>query len=215
MENEGRKMRGQRRKKSPIAHRPSSRGVLFIISGPSGSGKTTLAEKIIKGALLKNKIKKGVSFTTRPKRSNERDKKDYFFITEEQFKKNLRAKKILEWTKYLGYYYGTPREFIDEQIRGGINVLLCVDLKGAAKLKRFYPNNAVTVFIMPPSFEELRERIEKRCSKIKRREVYMRVKLAKKEVLSANNFEHCVVNKNLGKTLKLLKDIILTKIRKR
>ncbi len=190
-------------------------GYIFVISGPSGSGKTTLAEKIIKGALLKNKIKKGISFTTRPKRSNERDKKDYFFITEEQFKQNLRAKKILEWTKYLGYYYGTFREFMDEQIRRGMNVLLCVDLKGAARLKRFYPSNTVTIFIMPPSFEELRERIEKRCSEIKRREVHMRVKLARKEVLSAANFDYCVVNKNLGKTVKQLKDIILIKIRKR
>ncbi len=190
----------------------SARGYIFIISGPSGSGKTTLAEKIIKSAAFKNKIKKSVSFTTRPKRSNERKNKDYFFITEARFKQLLRAKKILEWTKYLEYYYGTSRELVAEGLRQGSNIVLCVDLKGAARIKRLYPENIVTIFIMPPSFEELRKRIENRCSEINKIEIRRRVKLAEKEVLSAEKFDYCLINKNLDKTVKQLKEIILREI---
>ncbi len=187
-------------------------GKIFVISGPSGSGKTTLTERIIKSAALKNKIKKSISFTTRPKRSNERENKEYFFITEEQFKQYLRAKKILEWTKYLGYYYGTPRDLIDEWLRKRVNIVLCVDLKGVLRLARLYPENIVKIFIMPPSLEELRTRIEKRSSEINKIEIHSRVKLAEKEVLSAEKFDYCLVNKNLDKTVKQLKEIILREI---
>lgn len=189
-----------------------ARGHIFVIAGPSGSGKTTLAEKIIKSAELKNKIKKTVSFTTRPKRSNERQNRDYFFITEERFKQLRRAKKILEWTKYLEYYYGTPRDLADDWLRQGINIVLCVDLKGAVRIKRLYPENTVTIFIMPPSFEELHKRIEKRCSEINKKEILRRVKLAEKEVLSAEKFDHCLINKNFDKTVNQLKGIILREI---
>lgn len=189
-----------------------TQGYIFVIAGPSGSGKTTLAERIIKSAGLKNKIKKSISFTTRPQRSNEREDRDYFFITEKQFKQQLRAKKILEWTKYLGYYYGTPVYLVEQWLRQRINVVLCVDLKGAARIKRLYPRNTVTIFIMPPSLKELRKRIENRCSGINKKETFRRVKLAEKEVLSAEEFDYCLVNKNLTKTVKQLAEIILTKI---
>lgn len=188
------------------------RGLLFIICGPSGSGKTTLAENILKEKSLKNKIEKSVSFTTRPKRTAERNKKDYFFISEERFKQELREKKILEWTKYLGYYYGTPGDFLDEKLSRGRNTLLCVDLKGVSRLKRLYPKESVTVFIMPPSLRVLRERIGKRCRKIGKEEIHKRLKLARGEILSASKFDYQLVNKDLAKSVKQLKNIILRKI---
>lgn len=192
--------------------RPKRSGYIFVISGPSGSGKTTLARNLLEDGTLKNKLKKSISFTTRPKRSNEHKNKDYFFISEQQFKKNLRAKKILEWTKYLGYYYGTPKEFIDAQLKSGKNVLLCVDLKGVVRLKRFYPDNTVSIFIKGPSFKELQIRIENRSRDISREEVCKRIKLAKKEVLAARKFDYCLENKNLDKTTNRLKDIILSEL---
>lgn len=185
-------------------------GKLFVISGPSGSGKTTLAEKIIE--LLKRRIEKSISFTTRPKRIGERDKRDYFFISEEEFKHQLKAKKILEWTRYLEYYYGTPREFIDKRLKQGKHIVLCVDLKGAEKLRELYTRNIVTIFIMPPSFRELQNRIEKRCSKTDKQEVIRRLKLAEREVQAAGRFDYCLVNKDLGKTLQRLKKIISSEI---
>lgn len=188
------------------------RGLIFVISGPSGSGKTTLAEKILKDNNLNRKIRKSVSFTTRPRRSGEQQGRDYFFITEEEFRQERQAKKILEWTSYLGYYYATPKEFIEQQIKNGRHILLCVDLKGAAKLKKIYPRDTVTIFIMPPSLSELQNRIRKRCHKTKEEEVSRRMRLAEKEVLTVDKFDYCLVNKDLTRTVKQLEDIILTKM---
>lgn len=204
--------RGQRAEDGGRKARKKS-GILVVISGPSGSGKTTLAQRLLQDKALKNKLKKSISFTTRPRRSSERENRDYLFITEEEFRNKLRAKKILEWTRYLGYYYGTPREFVDKELSKGRNILLCVDLRGVAALRRLYPKNCVAIFIMPPSLNELRARIEKRCDKIARDELRNRLNLAKKEVLSAGKFDHCLVNKNLSDTAGQLQRIVLNEIK--
>jgi len=188
------------------------KGFLFIISGPSGSGKTTLAQKILADNSLKRKIKKSVSFTTRPKRTGEVNKKDYFFLTGEQFKKELKAKKILEWTSYLGYYYGTPKDQIDKKLAAGSHMILCVDLNGVAKLRKLYPDNAVAIFVMPPSLRELEARIIKRCDKTRKAEVIRRVRLAKKEMLEKNKFDYIVINRELDKAVKQLKTIVINTI---
>ena len=187
-------------------------GLIFVVSGPSGSGKTTLAGQILRDKALSRKIRKSVSFTTRPKRSGERDKRDYFFVSEGLFRRQLQRKKILEWTSYLGYYYGTPKSSVDRQIREGRHLLLCIDLKGAKNLGRLYPKNCVTIFVMPPDMEELRKRIKKRCSRTKENEVRQRMLLAKKEMRQAGKFDYCLVNKDLKKTVRELKQIILSRI---
>ncbi len=183
-----------------------------MVSGPSGSGKTTLAGQILRDKALSRKIRKSVSFTTRPKRSGERDKRDYFFVSEGLFRRQLQRKKILEWTSYLGYYYGTPKSSVDRQIREGRHLLLCIDLRGAKNLRRLYPKDAVTIFVLPPSLDELRKRIKKRCSRTKENEVRQRMLLAKKEMRQAGKFDYCLVNKDLKKTVRELKQIILSRI---
>ena len=115
------------------------KGKIFVISGPSGSGKTTLAQSLLKDRKLKKKIARSVSFTTRPKRSGEKNRKDYFFIGKNDFKEKLKSKKILEWTRYLGYYYGTAKDFFEAQLVKSKAVVLCLDLKGAARIKKLYP----------------------------------------------------------------------------
>lgn len=192
----------------------NKKGILFVISGPSGSGKTTLAEKLLKDKSLKNRLKKSISFTTRQRRTGERNKRDYFFISKEQFEQARAEKKILEWIRYLGYYYGTPKEFVDNELLKGRNLLFCVDLKGACKLKRFYSKQAVTIFIMPPSLKELKRRIEKRCNKTGEEEILRRLKLAEEEILSADKFDYCITNEDLNKTTDQLKEIILDNIRR-
>lgn len=192
-----------------------TKGILFIISGPSGSGKTTLAESLLEIKALGDKLVKSRSLTTRPKRSGERNKKDYFFISAADFKRRLEAKKVLEWTRYLGYYYGTPQGFIDRQIGEGKHVVLCLDLKGAALLKRLYPANSVTIFVLPPSLKELRRRIRQRCRKATPAEINQRLMLAKKELLLAHKYDHCVVNKNFTGALKRLRQIVLRIIRQK
>ena len=187
-------------------------GLLFVVSGPSGSGKTTLALNLLKQARLRGKVIKSISFTTRKKRSGERQNKDYFFISEPEFRRLLKAKKILEWTRYLGYYYGTPKDFIDRQLGQGKNILLCLDLKGAMLLKRYYPRQTVTIFVVPPSLKELRARIAGRCHQTVQEEVRRRLKLAKRELRCTKKYDYCLANKNFTQALKRLQGIVLKKI---
>jgi guanylate kinase len=188
------------------------RGLIFIISGPSGSGKTTLARKLLASKMFQGKLVRSISFTTRPKRSGEKDKKDYFFISEERFRREQKAKKILEWTRYLGYYYATPREFIEGQLNKSRHIILCLDFKGACAVKRQYPASTVTIFVIPPSLDALLQRITARCSKTKEEEVKQRLKLAQEELSAAAKYDYCVVNKDLGLATKQLKSIILKEI---
>lgn len=191
----------------------SMAGLIFVISGPSGSGKTTLLKSILQDKSLDRKLVHSISLTTRPKRSGEEDGKDYFFLSEEEFKQRLKEKKILEWTKYLGYYYATPKEPVMKQLRAGRNIVLCLDLKGASKIKELYPRSTVTIFVKPPSFDELTHRIQNRCHKTKNREIQERLKLGQKELAAAANYDYCLTNQDLGCVVGELKAIILDNIK--
>jgi guanylate kinase len=182
-------------------------GLIFVISGPSGSGKTTLAKNLFTVHFLKNKLVKSISLTTRPRRPGERDGRDYFFVTERQFKQKLKAKKILEWTRYLGYYYATPKDFVEKQISRGKSLVLCLDLKGALTIKRLYPKSTCTIYIKPPSLKVLRDRIEKR-SRAKEKDVPQRLKLAQTELLASQIYDYCLVNQDLNVAVRKLQDII-------
>lgn len=188
------------------------KGLIFVISGPSGSGKTTLLARLLLNKSLKHKLAKSVSITTRPKRSGEREGRDYYFVKLEEFRRLNKAKKILEWTRYLGYYYGTKKEFLEEKLRRGKHLALCLDLKGALKIKRLYPKNTVAIFVQPPSINELRKRIKRRCSKTKEEEVERRVKLAQAELANSSRYDYIVKNKNLAKAGNCLNNIILKEI---
>ena len=188
-------------------------GQIFVISGPSGSGKTTLVSQLLKDKKFSKELVKSISLTTRQKRTGEVDKEDYFFVTKNEFNRLRKAKKILEWTRYLGYYYGTPKDFVDRQLKSGKSVLLCLDLKGAAIIKKSYPKYAKTIFVMPPSIEVLRERIAGRCNKTKIAEIKKRVSLAKKELLSSGKYDYSLVNNNLKEALNHLGNIVLSRIK--
>ena len=187
-------------------------GKIFVISGPSGSGKTTLLSSLIQDQEISKLLIKSRSFTTRPKRSQEKEGQDYFFVSQDEFKYLLKTKKILEWTKYLGYYYGTPRELVETQLRKGKHLGFCLDLKGAALLKKIYPENTVTVFVLPPSLKTLKTRIQGRCKCTDKKEVDQRLRLARRELLAAPSFDYCILNSNLQVALRELKEIILAQI---
>ncbi len=193
-------------------YRSPKRGLIFVISGPSGSGKSTLLDEILKDFKINRLLSRSVSLTTRPKRSGEAGGTHYFFIDEAKFKKLLQAKKILEWTRYLGYYYGTPKDFFEKQRHRLKHIALCLDYKGALQVKRLYPENTITVFVMPPSLRMLATRIKKRCSKTKDDEVKKRLEMARKEIFYRRRYDHCVVNKDLRQAVKKLKEIILEEI---
>jgi guanylate kinase len=189
------------------------KGLIFVISGPSGSGKTTLLSKVLLSKLLTSRFAKSVSVTTRPKRSGERDKKDYFFVSPAEFKRLNSAKKILEWTRYLGYYYGTKKDFVEAKLKQGKHIALCLDLKGALRVKKLYPGNTVTIFILPPSIKILRKRMLGRCSKTKQEEVLSRLRLAKQELKDSGRYDHVLKNVRLDTAVDKLKKIILNEIK--
>jgi guanylate kinase len=186
-----------------------TRGKIFVISGPSGSGKTTLIKGVLKDKRLKKKLVRSISFTTRPVRPVEKHKSDYFFISQAEFKRALRAKKILEWTKYLGYYYGTPKDFVDGHLNKLDGILLCLDVVGARKVKKIYPGNTVTIFVLPPSLDTLPKRIKQRCCGTDREEIKKRIQAAKEEIAASRKYDYKIVNRDLGLALKELKGIII------
>jgi guanylate kinase len=188
------------------------RSFIFVISGPSGSGKTTLLESLLKAKQLKDKLVKPVSFTTRPRRPDEKDGRDYFFITQREFRQKKQEKKFLEWTRHLGYYYATSKDFLQRHFKQARHIILCLDLKGAFQIRKFYPKKTVLIFVMPPSLEALRQRIQIRRCQTKKREIAQRIKLAQKELLAAKRYDYCVLNKDLRSAVKELKNIILNKI---
>ena len=189
--------------------RENTKGVIFIISGPSGSGKTTLAAKALASPRLKGKLAKSVSLTTRPRRTGEAGGRDYFFISRQEFLRQQRAKKILEWTRYLGYYYATPKAFAEEQLARGRSLVLCLDFKGLAQVRRIYPYRTVAIFVAPPSLEDLRRRIEGRCRKTTKEEIARRLRLAQKELSGSGHYDYYLVNEDLKDAVGELEGIIL------
>ncbi len=185
-----------------------TQGLVVVISGPSGVGKTTLARKLLDDPVIGRRLVKSISFTTRPRRTGERTGRDYFFITEADFKEKLKAKKILEWTKYLGYYYATSKEFVDKHLKRGRSLVLCLDFKGARKIKRFYPRQSITIFVAPPSIDELRKRITARCLKTSREEIERRLQAAAEELQNASAYDYRVLNNDIATAVRRLITII-------
>jgi guanylate kinase len=191
---------------------------IFIISGPSGSGKTTLAKKLLAEASLRGKLKRLVSFTTRPKRPAEKNKKDYVFVSQKKFFSLRKKKKFLEWTRYLGYYYATAQESFQQAFDQGKNVVLCLDQRGAFKIKRLYPRNTCLIFILAPSIEALKQRINLRAGKSQHKqaqEIIQRLGLAEKEIALAKKYDYCILNRNLNTAFRHLKAIVKKELSKR
>ena len=186
----------------------AKRGFIIVVSGPSGTGKTTLVKELFRDRLMKARVVKSVSLTTRQPRSSEREGKDYFFIGQEEFLRLRRQKKILEWTKYLEYYYGTPNEYVQMCLDSGKIVIMCLDYKGVQRIKKAYPLRSVSVFIQPPSLEILYGRIRGRCLRTSDEEIRQRLLRAKKEMRMADKYDYCLINNDLRQAVRGLKQII-------
>jgi len=191
------------------------RKLIIVVSGPSGSGKTTLINSLFRDKFCSQKLVRSVSATTRPQRTGEKEGIHYFFLSEPEFLRRRRAKKILEWTKYLGYYYGTPKEFVEEQFARGKGVILCLDFRGAIRIRNLYPKETVAIFVTPGSLASLPERMEKRCSKTAPEEIKRRIRLAQQELKNAHEYNYCVINEDLKTAVHDFKKIIKNEIRKR
>lgn len=173
------------------------KGRIFIISAPSGSGKTTICKKVLKE--VKN-LKDSVSFTTRRPRPDEKHKKDYHYISRDKFKKEIKKGNLLEWEENFGYYYGTPKDFVIKNIEKGKSILLSIDVRGAMQVRKAFPKS-VLIFVKPPSFKELKRRLEERKTD-KAKDIEKRLKLAKKELKDASKYNYVVINEKLNKAIK-------------
>ena len=181
---------------------------LFVISAPSGSGKTTLCKKLLKDDLG---LAGSISATTRPPRPNEVDGIDYHFVSREKFQKMIKGKELLEYEDNFGQFYGTPKRFIEKNLRSGKPVLLSIDVKGAMKIRRKYNVKSALIFILPPSMAALKKRLVGRMSEDKSA-IKKRLDVAKKELAYIKKYDHCVVNDSLTSAYKKLKKIILSEL---
>ena len=179
-----------------------SKGNLFIISGPSGAGKGTIC-KILSES---DDIYLSVSVTTRNKRNDETDGVTYIYDTTENFLERIKNGKMLEWAQYQGNFYGTPKDIVEEKLASGINVILEIEVQGALKVKEQMPE-AVMIFVIPPSIEELRKRLIGR-GREDEREINRRIAVASSELLKSPLYSHVIINDNLAHSTEIIRRII-------
>ena len=174
----------------------ANKGLIVSISGPSGVGKGTILAEIRKRF---PEAKQSISVTTRAPRGTEQDGVEYYFRTREEFEKLLADGEILEYDEYVGNYYGTPLTPLIKATEAGEDLLLDITIAGTLALEEKYPL-AVSIFILPPSFEQLAERLKGRGTESDDL-IKMRMEKAKEEILCANKFDYVVVNDNLDKAV--------------
>ncbi|MDG1680582.1 MAG: guanylate kinase [SAR86 cluster bacterium] len=182
-------------------------GKLFVISAPSGTGKTSLINATLEDENAK-KTKLGISCTTREKRAEEKDHVSYFFISKEEFEDKIKNDDFLEYAEVFGNFYGTPREWVLNSLSNKENVILELDIQGALQVKEAFPDTR-TIFIIPPSYEDLSSRLSKRAQD-SQEEIKKRLKEAKKEVEIGKKFDQIIVNDNFSLALEDLKKFIFT-----
>ena len=166
------------------------RGVLFVFSGPSGVGKGTLKAKLFEE--FADRIAYSVSATTRGPREGEVDGKDYFFISRQEFEPRVKNNEFLEHAEFAGNCYGTPRAYVEKLLDSGMNVVLEIDVQGALQVMKSMPE-CVSVFILPPSFEELEHRLRGRGTETEEK-VRERLETAKRELPYAPQYDYQIVN---------------------
>ena len=166
------------------------RGVLFVFSGPSGVGKGTLKAKLFEE--FADRIAYSVSATTRGPREVEVDGKDYFFISRQEFERRVKNNEFLEHAEFAGNCYGTPRAYVEKLLDSGMNVVLEIDVQGALQVMKSMPE-CVSVFILPPSFEELEHRLRGRGTETEEK-VRERLETAKRELPYAPQYDYQIVN---------------------
>ena len=170
--------------------RKGKRGVLFVFSGPSGVGKGTLKAKLFEE--FADRIAYSVSATTRGPREGEVDGKDYLFISRQEFERRVKNNEFLEHAEFAGNCYGTPRAYVEKLLDSGMNVVLEIDVQGALQVMKSMPD-CFSVFILPPSFEELEHRLRGRGTETEEK-VRERLETAKRELPYAPQYDYQIVN---------------------
>ena len=188
-------------------------GILFIISAPSGSGKTTLTNELLK---LVPGLEFSISYTTRPPRGSEQSGREYFFIDKDHFLKMIAGDEFLEHACVFGHYYGTAKRFLAEAFAKGKDLVLDIDVQGAAQVKQRMPE-AVSIFILPPSRETLEFRLRNRSHNdhVDDETVRRRLDGARKEIENYPNYDYILVNDRLEQSIDQLKAVVSSERAKR
>ncbi|ADL42779.1 guanylate kinase [Caldicellulosiruptor obsidiansis OB47] len=178
-------------------------GLLIVISGPAGTGKGTVVGKLLE----KNpNIKLSISKTTRKPRPGEKEGMNYFFVSREQFEEEIKNERFLEYAEYNNNYYGTPKDFVFETLEKGFDVILEIETKGALQIKKVF-SDAVLIFLLPPSIEELYKRLVKRGTESED-EIKARLEIAKNEIKLVPEYDYCVINDNVDDATEKIQKII-------
>ncbi|EIW01033.1 MULTISPECIES: guanylate kinase [Thermoanaerobacter] len=180
------------------------KGLLIVLSGPSGAGKGTICKALME---KEKNLKLSISATTRQPRSGEIEGKNYFFKSEEEFEKMIENDSFLEWAKVYGHYYGTPKDFVLKNLEEGNDVVLEIDIQGALKIKEKFPEG-VFIFILPPSMEELKNRIKKRGTETEE-EIIKRFKSAYEELNYVSRYNYVVINDSVEEAVEKIRAIII------
>ncbi|CAA9413045.1 MAG: Guanylate kinase [uncultured Ramlibacter sp.] len=178
-------------------------GNLFVVAAPSGAGKSSLVKALLE---LDKQVQPSVSHTTRPPRGQEKHGREYFFVSTQEFDTMVLADAFVEWAHVHGQRYGTSKRGIEERIAQGADVILEIDFQGALQIKRMFAN-AVLVFILPPSWDELRSRLERRGEDAPD-VIELRLVNAAAEVAKAAEFDFVIINELFERALFDLKAIV-------
>jgi guanylate kinase len=186
------------------SYRRARRGIIFILSAPSGAGKTTLS----RGALSTNLgLQASISLTTRVPRAGECDGVDYSFVTDEEFRRKLAAGELAEWARVFDASYGTPREPLQRAITSGTDILLDIDIQGARQIRQKFPRDAVTIFVLPPSFTELEGRLRRRGTEDEA-QIGRRLMRARDEASAFPEYDYLIINSELNESLMQLEAVV-------
>ena len=172
------------------------KGILIVVSAPAGCGKDTILAEAL---AADGDLFYSVSATSRAMRPGETDGVSYHFRTREQFEKMIADGELLEYTEYCGNYYGTPKKAVEDMLAAGKDVILKIEVEGAANVKRIFPD-CMMVFILPPSFEELNRRLHKRGTEDEET-ILRRIETAKRELTYAENYDYLIVNGELSEAV--------------
>ncbi len=181
----------------------SSRGDLLIVSAPSGSGKTSVATSTLSQV---QRLCFSVSYTTRSPRQGEREGIDYRFVPTDQFEDMKSSGQLLEWAQVYGHYYGTDRQFVEQQRDRGWDVLLDIDVQGARTVKQTLPESHL-VFLFPPSFDTLEQRLRSRGLDDEK-VIRSRLEVARTEILAYGEYDYLILNEDIEQAVSELKSIV-------
>ncbi len=181
------------------------RGLLIVLSGPSGVGKGTVRQALF--AQEDTKFEYSISVTTRKPRQGERDGIDYFFKTREEFEEMIENNKLLEWAEYVGNYYGTPVDYVEQTLESGRDVFLEIEVQGALQVRKAFPEG-LFIFLAPPSLAELKNRIVTRGTETEAL-IENRMKAAKEEIELMDAYDYVVENDSIELACERIKAIVL------